>query len=177
MSCINPILKRIPRANLPLSVQLVLRAADHPGTHVLDYLAKCEHAAALRNRRDLVTHYHECWLLVFERVGGVLPLPIVSVQPRPMCPPPEPRPFKGWEKQKYSKPLRKVLKWNDVPIRDDKGNIVAWETLLTLECGHVMASFVQLAAEAKPKHRRCRECSRPENAAMVEAGRLKGGRQ
>jgi hypothetical protein len=173
MSANLGILRQAPRAALPASVQLALRVANHPATGVLDYLARCERAAALRNRRDLVDHYQQCWNLVHDGVYGLLPLPMLRPPYPTQCPPPMPKPLKGWEKQKYSKPLRRVTRRRDVAVKDGHGVTIGHLTVLELECGHEWESAVVLEADENPKWRRCRSCANSGYAASVEVGRRK----
>lgn len=158
MSCSSGLLRDIPRPNLPVSVQLAMRTADHPATHVLDYLAKCEHAAVIRNRRDLIAHYHQCWSLVWEQVNGVLPLLIMNQFPKTECPPPVLGPMKGWERQKYQHPLRRVTGRRDERVMDTHGVYVATVTVLELECGHEAECVLGGDAASNAKRRRCRVC-------------------
>jgi hypothetical protein len=172
VNCTASLLREFPRTGITVSAQMMLRVSDHPGTHVLDYLAKCEHAAVIRSRRDLVQHYHECWLLVFERINGILPLPLAVRVDRPACPPPLPAPLKGWERDKYSKPMRKVLECTE-SVRTVPGSKAKYTVLvLRLECGHEIEEFTGIDPEKHPLRRRCVHCSNVRHAAQVETKRL-----
>ena len=176
MSCSSHLIAAIPRAALPVSVQLAMRTADHPATHVLDYLAKCEHAAVICNRRDLVTHYQECWYLVHQANFGQLPLPIMGGSPKPECPPVLPGPLKGWEKQKYSRPMRKVVSRRAERVVDEHGHHVAAVTILALDCGHEVDCVLGDQDAETAKRRRCRVCVDMDAVAKLTLRRAGGYR-
>lgn len=173
----SSILRQIPKRSLPVSIQLMARASDHPAAHVLDYLAKCEHAAALRNRRDMVVHYQECWRLVFEQLNGLLPLPIMAVTPRPLCPEPVVARLKGWERDKYSKPSRRVVDMYEAASQSAIARYGIGAVVLILECKHEVDAGPLYDPNKPPKRRRCAQCQSASYAQRVELQRFRGTRQ
>jgi hypothetical protein len=176
MTCYSTALAAIPKAALPVSVQLAMRTADHPSTHILDYLAKCEHAAVICHRNDLIRHYQECWYLVHQANFGNLPLPIMAHFPKPECPPILPGPLKPWEKQKYSRPMRKVVSQREERRVDEHGHVNGVTTVLVLECGHETESLFGETEVVKAKRRRCRVCVDVDAVAKLALQRAGGHR-
>jgi predicted Zn-ribbon and HTH transcriptional regulator len=85
-------------------------------------------------------------------------------------------PLKGWEKQKYSKPVRRVIARRELALVDESGERYGTETVLTLDCKHEYYCGYVLDTEQTPKRRRCRECASAAHASRVEFQRLKGTR-
>jgi hypothetical protein len=148
-----------------------VRAADHPATGVLDYLARCERAASFRNHRDAVLHYQQCWRLVFDCAYGSIPLPFLRHDPAPYCPPIAAPTLKPWEIAKYSRPLRRVLRTFQQTCGGELEGGTYSATMLELECGHVLEDILFWDNDKPAKRRRCPQCASDMHAAAVIAAR------
>lgn len=109
---------------------------------VLEYLQRYERHAELSNRRNERNHFQTCWTMVFSAFYGDFHVPRYIKpleQNTAELLPEEPQQRPKWFIDKYSRPMRKVIKHG-------KGFDV-------LSCGHKIASF-----DSTAKHRRCKEC-------------------
>jgi hypothetical protein len=140
-------------------------------TGALDYLARCERAASLRNRRDLIQHYQECWRFLWDINCGALPLPILAQFPKVECPPSAPGPMKGWKRDLLSRPMRKVVKTRDEFVPSSLGADGYWITLIQLSCSHIIEELKLLTGERPMFRRRCRECANPARATYAQLQR------
>ncbi len=128
---------------------------------ILGYFALMERAASLRNNRLAVQHFQECWLVVCERFYGsaltplyraatpCAPLPVLTFSLR-----------QRWFKDKYSRPLRRVV--GRIARHDSSGLGAGARDIEydVLECGHQVVSHAAEFGERPARHRRCGECPR-----------------
>ncbi len=144
---------------------------------VLDYFSKMERAAELRNKRVIVRHFQECWLVVCEAYYGARANPaqeilhtatagtVASGTARPR-----------WFQEKYSRPLRLVVA-RTARRFVDQGHGAACEVRYdVLSCGHQIEDHSAELGQPPARHRRCKECvqvngsAAPASAAQVLLG-------
>lgn len=125
---------------------------------VLLYLERRLQVAEHYYRRWDSQAYEAAWLLVFERYYGANPGPILQVVPSPSSPSKHENSDKPWFREKYAKPLRRVVRNVEysVPAHDGQPETRWFDQVL--ECGHRIEMQYDCESVKRPRHRRCAEC-------------------
>lgn len=125
---------------------------------VLLYLERRLQVAEHYNRRWDSHFYEMAWLLVFECYYGANPRALLQVVPPSVTVRTNPNSEKPWFREKYARPLRRVVRNEDyyVPAHDGQPDTEWFDQVL--ECGHRIEMQYSAPSAKRPKHRRCPEC-------------------
>lgn|SRR5262249_50855894 len=141
--------------------------------NVLNYFETMERAAELRNKRVIVQHYRDCWLVVCEAYYGAdegparAKLHTSAAAAAHVCPV-RPR----WFIQKYSRPMRKVVARTSKTVAGRRRGDEYTEHFDVLSCGHLIADHSADHETAPAKHRRCEQCQSTASAGSTAAPTL-----
>jgi hypothetical protein len=126
---------------------------------ILLYLERRRRIAELRSNRSDAATYELAWVTVFEAYYGPNPRPLYRLAPCEPAPYINPHRDKRWFREKYAKPLRRVVAYGEErEWSEAMGHGTSWYTC-HLECGHSVGPDLDMDGTARPKHKRCVDCS------------------
>lgn len=125
---------------------------------VLDYLEKRQKSAALRGERIAALLLTEAWQIVYENFYGRVRAVKQDVPKHLPEPTIEERRNLKWFREKYAKPLRRVVREVEYSTQDaDTGHTQHWYGQ-QLECGHTVMNQFDSPGTKRRKQIRCGAC-------------------